>query len=171
MEGFEGGAGDAEVNGATAAVDDGTGGDGDGAEGIHDVDDFAGAAAGGDDVLNNDGAFAGFEGEAAAEGHFAVGIAFGEDVADAEGAGDFVADDEATERGGNDDVDLFPVEEFEDLGGEFATEGFGVLRVLEDDGGLEVVGAVESAGEAEMAGEVGAGLTEDIEDVTCFAIL
>jgi len=165
FEGGEGGAGDAEIGRASAAIDDGTGGDGDGSGGAHDFDDFHGAAAGGDDVFDDDYAFAGSESEAAAEGHFAIGVAFGEEEADAEGTGDFVADDEAAEGGGDDEIYGIGADEGFQLIGQGAAEGFGVPGMREHESGLKVGGAMESAGETEVALEVGAGLPEEVEDV------
>lgn len=165
VEGFEGDAGDADVDGAAAAVDDGACGEDAGSGGEGDFDDFAGAAAGGDDVFDDDDGFAGGEVEAAAEAHFAGDVALGEDEACAEGAGGFVADDEATEGGGGDGLDGLGGDAAEGLGHE-AAELFGVGGILEDEGGLEVFGTVLAAGEAEVAAEIGAGLLKEVQDGT-----
>jgi hypothetical protein len=167
---------------AVAAVDDGGGGEDLDAGRMEESDNLSGAASGGDDVFDDDGTFAGGEGEAAAEGHGGVSGAFGEEEPGVEGSGDLVADDEASDGWGGDELDggvgvlllLLVVvggggwlsrDVLEDEAGEAAAEVFGVLRVLEDEGALEVFGAVQTAGEAEVAAEVGAGGVEEVEDV------
>ena len=84
-------------------------------------------------------------------------------MADAEGAGDFVSDDQSAHGGGDDDGWRFS-RDFGEGGGEGPAERLGVIGVGQDDGALEVSGAVETAGEAEMALEVSAGGLEQIED-------
>jgi hypothetical protein len=162
VEGFEGDAGDADIDGAAATVDDGAGGEDACSGGLGDFDDFAGAAAGGDDIFDDDDGFAGLKVEAAAEAHFADHVAFGEEEAGAEGAGGFVADDEAAEGGRGDGFDGLGGDAAEGLG-HHAAELFGVGGVLEDEGGLEVFAAVLAAGEAEVAAEVGAGFGEEVQ--------
>lgn len=150
--------GDAQVGSASAAVDDGAGSfDGYGG-GLKGFDYVAGAASGGDDVFNHDGGFAGADGEPSAEDHFAGRwIAFGEQESCAQGAGDFVADDEASYGGGDYEV------HFRKVRGEFAAEFFGDQRMLEDQRALHVFVRMESAGEAEVTFEVGAGFAELVE--------
>ena len=93
---FEEGFGwDIEFQAAAAAIDYGAGSYGQAALLFDYADGFAGGAAGGPDIFDDQSFFAGFEFEAAAERHLAGAIAFDEDGADAETAGDFVADDQA----------------------------------------------------------------------------
>lgn len=160
----EGDAGDCDVGGAAAAVDDRGGGQDVGAEFAENGDDFAGGSASGDDILNDDGAFAGFDGEAAAEGHFAFGVAFGEDETGAEGAGDFVADDEPADGGRGDNRNGGGAGEGADLLTQRAAERFGVGGVLEDFGALEIFRAMETGSETEMTVQISAGLDENGED-------
>ena len=78
------------------------GGDGEPAFLFDDADGFARGAAGGPDIFDDQNAFAGLQFEAAAQSHLAGAIAFDEERADAESAGDFVADNQAAERGRDD---------------------------------------------------------------------
>src|ERR1019366_10035834 len=94
-ERFECRAGDADVGAATAAVDDRTGHYRYRTCGANDIDHFFRAAAGSDDVFHNSGAGTGFEREAPAQRHAAVGIAFGKEEGYAKRPRHFVTDDEA----------------------------------------------------------------------------
>src|SRR5271155_1045251 len=95
---FEQGAGgDVQLEASAAAVNDGAGGYGQAAFLFDYADGFARGAAGGPDVFDDEDAFAGLQLEAAAQRHLAGAIALDEKRANAEGAGDFVADNQATE--------------------------------------------------------------------------
>ena len=83
---------------AAGTVDDGAGGEDFDTVIAQQVDDFAGAAAGGDHVFNNHGGLAGVDFEAAAERHLTGGVALRELETCPQGAGDFVADDQAANR-------------------------------------------------------------------------
>ena len=100
---FEGGEGDSwnsEVGAASAAIDDGTGSQHCNSGGLQGFNYVARAAAGGHDVFNHDGRFAGVHSETAAQNHLAGGgISFREEESRAESAGDFVTDDEAADGG------------------------------------------------------------------------
>ena len=140
---FEQGAGgDVEFEASTAAVNDGAGGYCEAAFLFYYADGFARGAAGSPDVFDYQDTFAGLQLEAAAQSHLAGAIAFDEKGADAEGAGYFVADDQAAERG-RDDAGYGVI--FETFG-EGAAELFGMLRMLQDESALDVGGAVASAG-------------------------
>ena len=163
LESGQGGSGDSNFGLAAAAVDDRSGGEDARAVGFEESDDFGRAAAGGDDVFDDDGTVTWRDGEAAAERHAAIGVALGEDMADAEGAGGFVSDNESAHCGGDDDGGQLG-RDGGYRGGQGAAEGFGMDGVCQDEGALKVSGAMETAGEAEMALEVGAGGLEQIEN-------
>src|SRR4029077_2441764 len=107
---------------------------------------------------------AGLEFEAAAQGHLAGAVAFDEERAHAEGARDFVADDDAAERRRNHPRDLEIAKKF----CEGTAQRVGMLRMREDQRALDVGGAVASAGQLEMALADRAYLFEHFEDVVTF---
>ena len=76
-------------------------------------------------------------------------------------AGNFLADDEAAHRGGNDGGRG----EVPDFGGECRTEFFDDGHLLEGDGALKELAAVESAAEDEVALKKRAGVAEDFKDL------
>ena len=139
---------DGGLSGGT--IDDRTGGENVSAGGLKALDDFAGRASGGDDVLNDDAALAGSNREAPAERHFSFAVAFGEDETDAEGAGDFVSDDDAAEGRRNDCLGR-PISGQRKGLGEFAAERFGVLRMRQDEGALKVFGRVKAGRKSKVA--------------------
>ena len=137
--------GDAQVGSATAAVDYRTGSEYLYTVGLQCFNDVAGAASGGHDILNHDGGFAWTDGEASAEDHFAGGrIAFGEQESCAEGSGDFMADDQAADGGGNHDF------YFTEMRRQLAPEFFGDRRVLEHQRALHVFVGMETTGQPEV---------------------
>src|SRR5580658_494342 len=152
--------GDVEFEASAAAVNDGSGRDGQGAFLFYDADGFARGAAGGPHVFDHQNAFAGLQLEATAQSHLAGAITFNEKRADAESAGDFVADNQAAERGGDDAGHGVILETL----GEGAAELFGMLRMLQDERALDVRGAVASAGKLEMPGADGTYLFEQLQD-------
>lgn len=164
MKGGQGEARDADFGLAAAAVDDGSGREHLAAGLGEQIDHFASAAAGGDDILYDDGGLAGFDGETAAERHPAAGaVALGEQEWHPEGTGYFVADDQSAHGGGNHQIDGRAGETAQRRG-EFATEALGMVGEAENPGALQVFAAVEAAGETEVAAEVGARLFEESED-------
>ena len=76
-------------------------------------------------------------------------------------AGDLLADDEAAHGGGNDGGRA----EVADFGGEFSAELFDDRHLLQSNGALKELAAVESAAENEVALKKRAGVAEDLEDV------
>src|SRR5579863_2745730 len=74
----EGAGGDVEFEAASAAVNDGSGGDGEAAFLFDDADGFARGAASGPDVVANQNAFAGLQFESAAQRHLSGAVAFDE---------------------------------------------------------------------------------------------
>ena len=82
----------------------------------------------------------GMDGKAAAENHFTgCGVAFGEQESGAQGSGDFVADDQASDGGRNHDV------AFREVRGELTAEFFGDRGVLKDQGALHVLVGMKAA--------------------------
>lgn len=164
FESFERDAGDTEVDRSAAAIDDGSGSDHARAGFLQDVDHFARAAAGSDDIFDDDGGFAGLDGESAAQDHFAGAIAFGENVAGSERSRYFVTDDQAADCGRDDGGNVQRGLDAAELGGEQATELLGMIRKLENARALQIFGAMQSASEAEMSTQVCAGVVEGVQD-------
>ena len=153
---------DAEMDGAVGAIDEhGDGGDGP-VMGAHDVDGFLHAAALGDDVLEDEDFFAGRDFEPAAEDEFAF-LLFHKNETQPELARDFLADDEAAHRGRDDGGRAEGAEFF----GERAAEFFDDRHLLEREGALEKLAAVQPAAKDEVAFEERAGVAEKIE---CFGV-
>ena len=148
---------DVEFQTAAAAIDQRASSNREAALLLDDADGFARGAAGGPDIFDHENALAGFQFEAAAEGHLAGTVAFDEEGADAEGAGDFVSDNYAAECGRYDTCDGVVAENFR----EGAAQGFGVLRELEYERALDVCAAVTAAGKFEVALADGAYLLEE----------
>src|SRR5271154_3318936 len=158
---FEQGArGDVEFQASAAAVNDSAGCDSQAAFLFHDSDGFARGAAGGPHVFNDQNAFARLQLEAAAQRHLAGAIAFYEKRTNAKRASDFVADDQAAERGRDDAGDGVILEAL----GEGAAELFCVLRMLQDKRALDVRGAVASAGKLKMSRADGTYLFEQLQN-------
>lgn len=155
---------DAEIDGAAAAVDEGTGADGESAELSDDVHDFAGGAAGSDDVFDDEAAFSGLNGETAAKLHDGI-LPFGEEGADAEGAGDFMRDDDAAERGGDDQIDGADAGVLSGLFAEFGAERRGDAGMLKNERALQIAIAVKPRREEEMSLQQGLILFKDVEYV------
>ena len=153
---------DAEMDGAVGAIDEhGDGGDGT-LLGAHDVDGFLHAAALGDDVLEDEDFFAGRDFEPAAEDEFAF-LLFHKNETQAELARDFLADDEAAHRGCDDGGRAEGAEFFRKRAAEF----FDDRHLLEREGALEKLAAVQPAAKDEVAFEERAGLAEKSE---CFGV-
>ena len=129
---------DVELEATGAAIDYGARGYGQ-AAGLFDyADGFARGAARGPDVFDDEDTLTRNNFKAAAKGHLAGAIAFDEDGADAEGAGDFVADDYAAQRRRS-DTDRLEIGEFL---GQGAAELLGIARMLEHQGTLNIGGAM-----------------------------
>ncbi len=125
----------------------------------NDVEALKHAAAAGDDVFDNENFFARLERETASHDEDVVFL-FGEDVARAGLAGDFLAEDEAAHRRGQHGRELERCE-FRDE--QFGQAGDGA-HVLADLRALEEVAAVQAGAEHEVPFEEGAGAFEDGED-------
>jgi hypothetical protein len=145
FEGRQGNFGDSQVGFSAAAVDDGRGAQHLYASGLQRLDHVPGAASGGDDIFNDDGGFAGFDCKAPAEDHFAGGrVSLSEQETGSQCSRDFMADDQAADGWGDDDID------FREVRGQLAAEFLGYRWVLEDQGALHVLVRMKAAGEAEM---------------------
>src|SRR5687767_8330157 len=84
----------ADTGVAAGAVDDGAGGEDVDAVITQQIDDFASATAGSDDVFDDYRCLASGDLKASAEGHFSGRVALSELKPGPERAGDFVADDQ-----------------------------------------------------------------------------
>jgi hypothetical protein len=152
--------GDVEFEAATAAVYDGSGGDGEAAFLFDDADGFARGATSGPHVFDYQNALAGFEFESTAQGHLAGAVAFDEQRANAQSASYFVADDDAAEGRRNNASDGVILEAIR----ERLAQLIGALGMLEDESALDVGGAVASTGKLKVAGADGAYLFEELEN-------
>ena len=119
FEGGESDSGDSDFGAACAAIDDGGGGEDFGASGFEKLDNFAGAAASGDYVFDDQHFLAGVDGEAAAKSHVAFAVTLGKYEAHTEGAGNLVADDQTAHGWCANNVDR----EVSEGGPDLLTEG------------------------------------------------
>ena len=156
----QGNEGDAEPGFAAGAVHECGDSRGLASRRADDVNAFLDAPASGDDILDNEDAFAGGYFEIAPEDE-AVVFLFGKDEAGAELAGGFLPEDKPAHRGGEDGGGAVLCGE---LGQEQFDEAGDLVEVLADLGALEVMGAVLAAAEDEMPGEEGARVAEDLQD-------
>lgn len=128
--------------------------------GANDVDGLLHAPALGDDVLDDENLFAGGNLESAPE-HEPTVLFFDEDEADTELAGDLLSDDQPAHRWS----DHGDGTERADLGGQRGTQTFDVGHVLEREGALKKLAAMQAAAKDEMPLEQGAGAAEHIENL------
>lgn len=105
-----------------------------------------------------------FEFEAATQSHLARAVAFDEERADAESASDFVTGENASE-GWRNNASYGMV--FKQIG-KSAAQLLGMLRMFENEGALDVGGAVAPAGEFKMAGADGADVFEELQNFFAF---
>lgn len=155
VEADEADGGDAEIDGAVGAIDEhGHGGD-DAVMGAHDGDGFPHAAALGDDVFDEENFFTGRDFEAATEDEFAF-LLFHKNETQAKLACDFLADDESAHRGRDDGGGAEGPEFFRERAAEF----FDDRHLLQREGALEKLAAVQPAAEDEVAFEERAGFAE-----------
>ena len=141
----------AHVGAAAAAVDDGAGSQDLAASRAQNLDNVGGAAAGGDHVFHHHRRFAGRHFETPAQRHLSGGgIAFREEEARSQRARHLMADDEAAQGWGDDQVD-FPGRQRADFLGQRPAQPFRGGRMLQHQRALQVLGAVQTAGKAEVA--------------------
>jgi len=156
---FEQGArGYVQFEAAAAAINQCAGGDNQTAFFFDHANCFARGTTGGPNIFDYQDALAGLNLEAAAQGHLAGAVAFDEERTNAEGARDFVAGENSSQRGGDNAGDGKVPEKIR----ESAAERFRVLRMLEHQRALDVRSAVASTGKLEVAGTDCAYLFEEL---------
>lgn len=125
------------------------------------TDCFACGAACGPNVFDHEHAFSRFNFETSTQRHLSGAIALDEKRTHAKGASNLITDDDAPERRGHDARDR----KFTETLGKRMTELFGVLRVLENQGALNVCAAVSPARKLKMPGADRSDLFEKLENV------
>jgi len=143
--------------GASAAIHDRAGGHDDAAVIANDLNGLLDATAPGDDVFGDDEFLAGRDGEAA-EDESAIAVFFDEDVAFAEMAGDFLANNDASDGGRNDGGGIRCVRR-ELVGQQTANLG-GDGSILQEQGTLEKLAAVQAGTKNEVSVEQSTRLAE-----------
>jgi len=129
------------------------------AEGADQVDRLLNPSPLGHHVFGDQHFFARTDGEAALQHEVPVFLV-GEDGADAEGAGDLLPDDETADRRGDYRFDPLALELF----GEEPADGFGLVRILQEQRRLEETIAVQPAAKLEVTGQQGAGVFQNSDD-------
>ena len=124
--------------GLAAAIDDDAGGGHDPTLRTHNVDRFLDASAPGHNVFRDDKPFTFADVESAPQNQSACFL-FHEDVAFAQGAADFLTDNDSAEGGGDHGVTI----EWAELIGEPPTNLGGDVRVLQEQGALKILAAVQ----------------------------
>ncbi len=145
---------------AGTAVHDRAGGNDDAAVVAYDLDGLLNASATGDDILSDHEALTGGDLKTPAQDESAVAVFFHEDVFFTQMAGDFLANDDASNGWGNNGRGL---EGFE-LFGEHAADLGGDRGILQQQGALEKLTTVKTAAKDEVPVEERAGFAEEIED-------
>ena len=131
--------------------------------GADDVDGLLNSPASRNDILDHEALFTGCQQEPAAEDELAV-VLFGKNKANAQLAGDFLADDESSHGGRNDGVGVKILE----ARGEGRSESFHVGHVLQGERALKVLAAVQTASEDEVAFQESSGsLKKFLDFVAC----
>jgi len=132
---------------SAATVHNGSRGDDLAAVVADDLDCFLHAASACDDILGYKETLARVDFKTSAQDESAASVLFGEDVYLAEVAGDFLADNNATDSRGDDGVGIEPFQFF----GEQTADARGHGGILQEKGTLEELAAVQSASQHEMA--------------------
>lgn len=160
-ESGESGTRHADVRGAPTAIDDGARGNDDNTEAREDFEHFTRTSSGGNDILDDDGAVAGLKGKSAPEHHAAsVRIALRKEERHAESTSHFVSNDESTDCRSDDCVHFIGTD-VPQSPRQLQPEMLREPGMLENQSGLQVLGAVEAAGEAKVATQVRSGLLEN----------
>jgi hypothetical protein len=140
-------AGHAEIDSSAAAVDDACCAGDLGARSFEDVYYLCGTPASSNDIFDNQRPLTGTHVKSPAEGHMPrYGIALSEDKPRLQRPRDFVADDQAANRGR-----YYNIDGCVDSGSEFLGQLLSGLRILKHEGALQVLGAVKAAGQAKVA--------------------
>jgi hypothetical protein len=126
----------------------------------NDLDCLLHAASACDDILRDEKALARADFKSSPQHESSVAVLLGEDVFLPEMAGDFLADNDAADSGRNHDIGF---EGFQ-LFGEQSADVRGDGGILQKQGALEELAAVQTAAEHEMAVQEGSGAAEKIED-------
>jgi hypothetical protein len=105
-----------------------------------------------DHILNDEHAFAEGDFEAAPEDKLAL-FFFGEDEAALQLAGDFLADDEAAHGWSDDGLDILGANFF----GKRSSKPFHIGHLLEGNGALEILAAVQTGAQDEVTFKEGSG--------------
>ena len=145
---------------AGTTVHNRSGGDDDAAVVAYDLDGLLNASATGDDILGDEEALTGGDLKTSAQDESAVAVFFHEDVFFTQMAGDFLANDDASNGWGNNGRGL---EGFE-LFGEHAADLGGDSGILQQQGALEKLTTMKTAAKDEVPVEERAGFAEEIED-------
>jgi hypothetical protein len=127
---------------------------------VDNPDHFNNRTSGSDNIFADENPFARTNFKTAAELHRAV-FTFGEHRPYAELATDFLAHDNPTQRGGNNDINPAVLE----VAGYCAAQLGRMPGILEDLGTLKVLVAVQARGELEVPFKQGTGLLEDGENL------
>lgn len=126
--------------------------------GFYDADGFLDAAPLGDDIFNNKDFFFRINFESASQHEFAF-LFFGEDESHSQLSRDFLADHQSA-HGGSDDGYGAVIADFVS---ESAPEFFDGGHLLESEGALEVLAAVQTTSQYEMALEQCTALAKDLQ--------
>ena len=126
----------------------------------HDVDCLLNASTARDHVLRDDKAFPGRDGEAAAQNQTA-GVFFNENVAFTKGATDFLTNDYSPQGGRDNRIALDLAQFVSQTAAHFRS----YLGVLEQDGALKELAAVQAGAEDKMAVEKRAGFSKESEKI------
>jgi len=151
---------------ASAAVHDRSGSYYDAPKSRDDINRLLNAATTGDDILGDEETLAGNHLEAAHD-EGAVPVFLDKDMTGAEMAGHLLADDNSSHSGG-DDCRLLAIDlsvEGAELFRQFPADLSGDRGILQEQGALEELAAVEAGTKDEVAVKEGSGLFEEGEDV------
>jgi hypothetical protein len=143
-----------------AAIDDDTYADDLPSVGADDIDGFLDATAASDHILGDDEALVRPNLETAPQ-HQTAFMFLGKDVAFPEGAAHFLADDDAAQGRGNDSVALDASEFIRELAANLGCD----VGMLEKQGTLEKLPAVQAGAQDEMPVKQRAGFSEEREQI------
>jgi hypothetical protein len=155
--------GNAEVDGAPAAVDEATRGQDPGAPATNGLDHLPGGATGRDHVLDHDEGLGLFESEAPSERHRPV-LTLGEQAPAAEGPSHLVGHEDPAEGRGHHRGRRRVAEKGAETIGQGRTKRGGDPGVHEDACALEIARGVKPRREEEMALEESSALLEQAEE-------
>jgi hypothetical protein len=126
--------------------------------GADDIESFLHASSFCDDVFDDENALAGSDFKSASQNQFAL-LFFDEDEPAAELSGDFLSKDQPAHGGGDDGLGVERADWLGEGGAELLDDG----HLLQGEGALKILAAMESASEDEMALEERAGFAEDAQ--------